>query len=545
MPKYSQKANSGPTAMRSDGYFAVTGTSYASTALSDGSDATYCKVASGAVLPVDMVCTFPSLGTGERVVSVCPWVRSRQPGTKNVRACVAFSGWTPPDWEVPYASEGLAMSLPTVVGTATAYEVAAQNGQPLVPGDNREWKWYQNTFPMVAFYDPHTADANRALWYEAGLNFYALKAATVASPTAPSGTVSTTQYPACSATVSAVVESWQKPSGLPDFMTGLSVEWSVYAGSLTYPSGTAIATWTSRHAIGAYIDGITASTLACSSAPPAPLPNGALTLFARVSRDHPSGVPAWSARAYKQWTQSVPNPATPTLTATANTPGQLVALQVNAPATTGYDSSTGQVEVERLVGGAWRVVRGMDEVPVAIGSTVLVGNDLECEREATNTYRARVSAWHTADAVRRYSAWTQQAVAGPAFSGSGWNLKALEDPSASWLGAPVVGRPEEQGQRSTAVLEPLDRERPIVLSGTPAGLGGSLEVQASGAAEVAALEGLEDYRGLVYLETAFGDGKHVRLTRASWSRSGTREGPRRVASLEYAEVDAGLAESDA
>jgi hypothetical protein len=57
----------------------------------------------------------------------------------------------------------------------------------------------------------------------------------------------------------------------------------------------------------------------------------------------------------------------------------------------------------------------------------LRNDDLEADRGATNTYRARVSMWHTADAVRRYSTWDSETVGGP--TGGTWNLKAVEAPA--------------------------------------------------------------------------------------------------------------------
>lgn len=544
MPKYTKTVLACPFGIRTSASPVVTGAADAPTALNDTSDSTYVKTNS-ATLPLDSQCQQASFVSGERIVSVVPWVRSKQPGSKSVRAVVGFFQHDYPASEY-FFSEGVALSLPTVVGTITDYELAAQNGQLLIPGLGIEWglNTVPTAWPTLSFYDPHTADANRALWYKAGLYVYTLKNATVANPTAPTGTITTTQYPTCTATVSAVVDSWQKPSGLPDFLTGITIEWSVYSGSLTSPSGTALLTWTQKITISNYIDGTTASTLAASTTPPAALPNGALTLFARVSRDHPSGSPSWSAYGYKQFTMSVPNPTTPTLTLSADSANQRVGVTVNAPSTSGYDSSTAEVQVQRqLADGSWREVRGMTDKAHTVGSATLVGYDYEADRGVTNTYRARVSMWHTVDAVRRYSAWDTETVTGP--TAGTWNLKAVDLPASNWLGVPVVEKPSESSQAPAATLEPLDRDRPIVLIGVLGGFAGSLEVWASGTTAVAALKALEAYRGTVYLEDAYGETRWLAITRVEWQRAGTSAAPIRPATIEYVEVGSGLEEHDA
>lgn len=546
MPKYTMPVSSGPNAIRGGGEFTVTGTTYAAIALSDASDATYCKVSSGPVLPVDMLTSWPTVGAGERIVSVVPSVRSKQPGAKTCRAAVTVYGGI----SISFLYEGAALSLPTGVNVATDYELAASAGQQLVPGLAREWgyQFSQSDYsrPGIAFYEPHTASANWATWYKASLAFFTLKPATVASPTTPSGTVTTTQYPQVGAVASAVVESWQEISGGGTFMGGVDAELRIYAGTHTSPPAAPtlpLAAWIERTMVTTYIDGSTPTTKAIVATPPVALPNGAMTVFVRVSRDHPSGRPAWSAWAYKQWTQNVPAPATPTLTVTKSDAAQRMQVQVNAAATAGYDSSSGEVEVQRrLAGGGWRDVRGMNGVAITIGSTVTVGYDLEADRGIANTYRARASMWHTVDGVRRYSAWATVAETGPA-AGT-WNLKAVELPGSSWLDVMVAERPEEASQAPSALLEPLDRERPVVLLGVLGGFSGQLAVFCSGATQIAALKALEAYRGLVYLEDAFGEARWIAITRVSWERGGTAASPWRRATIDYAETDSGLAVYD-
>ena len=543
MPKYTTQVASGPSVMRSGGAFAVVGTTYAYTALSDETDSTYCKVSTGRTRPVDMTMVYPTLAAGERIVSVCPYVRSQQPNQSRLaRVAVALTGWTPPEYNVPYVYEGMALNLLAGVLTPTSYEIAAQNGQFLVPSTGVEWDATSggDSYPTLAFYDGYTDNSYRASFYEAGLYWYALKPATVAAPTTPVTTETTTQFPTCTAVVSSIVESWQKPTDLPDFLTGVTVEWSVYAGSLTAPAGTPVATWTSHHGIGTYGDGVTPTQLACSSTPPTALPNDALTLFARVSRDHPSNVAAWSAYAYRHWTQAVALPTEPTLTATLNDAAQAVAITVNAPSTSGYDINTCQVQVQRQMSlGQWRGVRGMTDLTIAVDTDIDCGDDLESDRDVENTYRARMSMWHTVDGMRRYSGWTSYILTDGPTAGT-WNLKAVDLPAANWLEVPVIEKPSEASQLSSTMLEPLDRERPVVLLGVVGGFAGSLQVVAADATAIAALKALSAYRGIVYLEDAFGEVRWIVVTRVEWQRAGTISAPRRTATIEYVEVDSGL-----
>ena len=73
------------------------------------------------------------------------------------------------------------------------------------------------------------------------------------------------------------------------------------------------------------------------------------------------------------------------------------------------------------------------------------------------------------------------------------------------------------------------------------GISGSYEVTCRDAVAIAALEALADVPGHVYCEDAFGGGSWIAITHVSWTLLGTREHPRRHATLDYAEVESGLA----
>ena len=538
MPVYTSQLSYDARWLRDNASMAPTGGT-AVAVLNDSSDSTYDK-ATSPTKPHDFRVNWPAVVGDVRIVSACPWVRSKQPGTKAVRAvvgCVALDTYA--------FHEGIALTLPTVVSSATDYAVAAQNGQQLMPGTLAEWQYIYGPpqwEPTLSIYDSHTASVNLATWYKAGLTFYAVTMATIANPTAPTGTVTTTSRPTCTATVSSIVESWQVPSGLPTFMCGLTVLYMVYAGTHAAPPTGAnpVAFWTVDDTVDTYIDGTTPTTKAISSACPVDLPNGAMTLFAYVSREHPSGTRFWSSAGVKTWTQNVALPTAASVTCVAGDTEQRMVLGIGAVATTGYDSSTCQLQVERLVDAEYREVRGLTDLAIAVGSTVSV-YDYECDRVVENTYRVRTSMWHTVDAVRRYSAWVTISADGPAYNLTGWNLKTVDDPASNFVNAPVLTAPAVESQTPSGVLEPMDRDRPVVLLGAIGGFSGSLEVSCLTAAQITALEALAAYRGIVYLEDAFGGAKWVAVTKVAWTYRGTLAAPARRAAIEYTEVGSGLA----
>jgi len=520
MPVYTTE----PTSVIQD-YLTPTGTTSEITALTDASDTTYCKQ-NHASLPSVLGYSQQTIGAGERIVSVCPYARVE--GGSSVKLCHVLG--------LPNYVNGAVLSVASSA-TKADYELEAHEGQLLNPSTGGEWS--VDEVDHASAWRDFSGVSTAATLYEHGLYLYAYEAATVANPSAPTGTITTTQQPTCTATVSSIVESWQVPSGEPSFYCDVDIEWSIYAGSLTAPSGTALQTWETRETIDTYGDGVTPTTLACSTTPPAALQNGSYTLFARVSRTHPSGVDAWSAYGYKQFAVSLTLPTAPTVAVAVDNTNQRMGVTVTAPTTTGYTAGTYTVSVEREVEtDVWAPVRGMTDVALTEDAATLIGYDYEADRGVTNTYRACVTAYHTSIGADMTGAWTEDTETGPTVSG--WNLKAVEDAGLNWIGAGVLTEPSESGQRQSAVFSPLYRDLPVVVSGVTGGFGGGFTVLASGTTEVATLEALADYTGLVLLETAFGDARYIRPTSWSWTRSGTAAAPRRTAAVEYVEVDSGL-----
>ena len=388
---------------------------------------------------------------------------------------------------------------------------------------------------VIVFFD--TSADRSAMFYKALGRLYYLPNVSCGTPSAPTGTVTTTQMPACTVPLSLLVESWQLPSGRPRFLTGGDVEFAIYRSADApgaAPPATPGPVWTVKTRFAESTVGT--RTPSISATPDVSLPNGTYVVFARASRDLMSGPRLnWSAWVKSAaWTQNLTLPTAPTLTPAADSANQRMALSVNCPTTTGYDSATGILELQRLVGGVWRDVRGLGSIAIAIDSTVAIGYDYEFERAATNTYRSRVSMVLTADSIRYYSAWAQVTATGPAVTG--WNLKTVEVPASNWIAAGVNPDPAEEPQRSAAVFEPFGRDRPVVVYGTVGGVGGALQIECRSAAEIALADALSEYAGPVLLETAFGDAKYIAVTKCSWTRQGTLAGPRRTLAVTYTEI---------
>ncbi len=378
---------------------------------------------------------------------------------------------------------------------------------------------------------------------ELGLRAYFLLPATVASVVEPGGT--DTQYPHCEAALDVEVEAWQLPPlTSAAYLCGGDVEYRIYAAadvSGSEPPSGVSPVWSgfqrwSESTLGAQTPTV---TMECST----PLENGDYVLFARASRDLKWGSSTiarqyWSDWESVAWTQDIALPASPELDFVADDDEQRVDLAVTGAAATGYDSSTATVEVQRLSGGAWYVVRALKAAPLTLGSPQAIGSDYEAARGVVSSYRARIAMWHAADEVTRYSPWATASVTGPA--AGGWNLKLLDDPGSSWIGAGVATEPAEEDQGQVAVFTPLGRTRPVVAFGALSGAGGTLKVTARGTAEVAAAEALRECHGIVLLEAAFGDAKYVAVTSISWVRQGAAAAPRRVYSIAYAEVGTDL-----
>ena len=508
----------------------VVGATDVPTALADASDSSYAWGPSPGIPDNAYRLTDPS-GTTGRLASLGLYIRASNASASNLAAYL---------WGCTARDQIMAMrdpiTIPPNAGVVTDYEVlACQGADP----DRMVGASLPNELAVDLIGSGY---ANQRFIKVQGRLYY-LPVAAITGISAPSGTITTTQTPALTTALSVTVESWQLPSSLPTFLCGGDVEFQIFR-SADAPGGSPPVGVTPVSDVFARYSATTlgANTPSVSAVPGDPLPNDTYVMYVRAARDLQAGAQQyWSGWTKSStWVQNVPPPATPTLTLSADATNQRVSITANAATTSGYDSAKATLEVQRQVSGGWRPVRLISGLPLTLGSAQLVGYDYESDRAVTNTYRARVVQWHTADAVYRTGAWGTNTVTGPALTGTGWNLKTVELPASNWIGAGVLTAPAQESQGSVGVLQVLDRDLPVTVGGTTGGMADAMDVVASGSTEIAALVALRDYTGIELIESAFGDVKYARLLAVSWARRGTAAAPRLQGQVKFAEVGSGL-----
>jgi hypothetical protein len=507
-------------------------------ALTDDSDATYARSTIKNTM-CKFSCADPGAVTG-RLVSVCPWVRAKKDGTMRCQAFVLGYYGKSDGYDARYVSTGVALKIPHAA-SATDSEVPAHNGLHDFTLLGRRWE-REAKYAGLGLIDT-SSSVNRAIVYEAGLKAYYLEPATLASPSAPSGTVTATQMPDCSVDVSCIVESWQVPTDLPPWLCDGSVEFRIYADAdvpsgSTSPPALAQPAWQmiQRFTEATYGDGSTPTVQTVTTTPEDPLTNGDYWLFTRVSRDLPSGADLyWSAWTHAEFAMNIALPNTPTVSGTADDDEQCVDLSLAVTTTAGYEDDSYLASIERSDDGGltWEKVRGCQEVVVAIGAND-IGADYEAPRGVTVIYRARVSAELTSDATELWSEWDTASVA--TYAVQSWNLKAPEDPTKNWIAAPVRVEPQVERDQEVAVFHPFDRLGAVVLGAPVSGETGTLEVYCHDATDVALFKATVAWEGALYLETPWGEARYIHITRTGWVLGGLAGAPWRTASLEYVEV---------
>ena len=511
--------------------------------LSDASDATYARSAAKNVR-VTFSTTNPVAPTGV-LVSVCPFVRAKRPGSIVAKAVVCTYALG------KIVSRGVFLTIPKSADAAN-FELPAHRGCK-----DLGWIWLYTRPDIDAprFVYPLTADEaaiglidsstteNRATVYRAYLKAYYLLAPTIAAPSAPSGTLTDTQMPDLTAEVGCVVESWQLPTNEAPWLCEGDVEYQIFRaadvpGGATSPPAMVTPVWsgTTRFLEMTYGDGATPSTQDVTMAVDSPLANDSYVLFARASRDTPKGAQQhWSAWASAAFEIDLELPTTPTLSAAADDDAQRVDLSLNVSSTAGYDGDAMTATVQRSDdgGASWTDVRGCVAAPVGVGNNLLPP-DYEAPRGQNVTYRARITDVLTADSSTIASEWDEETV--PSYAATGWNLKVPTDATLNWLAAPVTVNPSASLDQQVTIFRPLGRGSAVAVSSANRGEVGTLEISASGDAAIAKLLRLIDCDAVLYVETAYGEGFYARVTEANWQRAGMRDAPRRPCTLQYSQV---------
>lgn len=516
------------------------------TVLSDADDGTYAR-SNSAGERVVLRCENPSPPTG-RLVSVCPFVRSKKDGYRTAKALVCTY------YNSRIASRGVYLNIPHGAAAAN-HELPAHRGchnlgwAQAVRGpiglDGRPAIHVMTADDAALGLSDSSAASGRAYVYRAYLKLYYLLAAEIDVPDAPTGTLTDTQMPTCTVGIETVVETWQVPTDEEPWLCEGDVEFRIYAaadipGGATEPPSSWIATplWSdfARYIDMTYTDGTTPTAQDVSIKPDVRLENGDYILFTRVSRDVPEGSQLyWSDWSQNPFTIDVDLPTTPTLAVTTDDAEQRVDIALHVDATALYNGDAITATVQRSADGGvtWETVRGCADVAVELGDNALA-SDYEAARGVALTYRAQIVDVLTSDSTELSSDWGSDTCTGPAIVG--WNVKVPNNEELNWLAAPIKQNPQAEREQLVTIFRPLGRGSAVSVSGASAGELGTLEITARDAGEVADLVALIECDSVLYIETAFGEGFYARVVKPAWTRSGTVTAPRRPASLEYVEV---------
>ena len=259
---------------------AVTGAGgNAVTAMSDQSDATYVRRKANKAPMARFVLTAPSVPAGNDIATIVPGARLKQPTSRPPKlVTLAMS--------VPGSGKPQNKIAPTVTGPVVragsgtnAYNFTTPAGAGKTAGPTGPWSGLLSVL-AVRVNDGHTeADANRATIYDLWADVYYCARPTAALAVAPTSPVTTTSYPEITATLSALVESWQDNSGAParsEVAWELKVFSSAQYGAGGFDPETSPCVWSSQGLTAPldYIDGFTTSSEAVTETPPDGLPNG-------------------------------------------------------------------------------------------------------------------------------------------------------------------------------------------------------------------------------------------------------------------------------
>lgn len=516
---------------------AVTGAGgVAATAVSDESDATYIRRKADKAPLARFLLAAPTIPAGSDIATIVPGARLKQPTSrapKLVTLAMSVPGSGKPRNKIAPTVNG-----PVVrAGSGTSpYTYSTPAGAGATAGPAGPWAGLLSVL-AVRVNDGHkAADANRATIYEVFADVYYCARPSASLAISPASPVTTTSYPELTATLTALVESWQDGSGAAA-RSEVEYELRVFSAAQYAIGGfdpaTSPCTWETQGLTAPldYADGVTPSSEAASDVPDDPFVNGAYRAYARGRRCLAAA--AFGAWASLDFAVNVPPPNPPTVSAVRGDAEQRVTVTVTPVATAGASSPLVSIERSADGGATWTRVRGGLRAAGAFGSPLTV-QDYEAERGRALAYRASVEA--TVSDQQLVSSWTMAAVSG-VLPAAGWNLKVPLDPSQNLLGANVIADPEWTQVEDAVTFRPVGRRHPVVVSMSLGGADGSLAVVTGTDEEWEAVQALREYQGTLYLESPFGWGRYVRILSRSWSERGAAGAPSRRVEFGFLEVE--------
>lgn len=443
-------------------------------AMADDLDATYAQTAGGAFIYLDMTTvTIPALAI---IKSVTPRVRAGHPVVNNsgVRFSVNLGSNTSPANQPMAATAGVIYSF-------TGASLSTR------PGGGA---WTQADIDAVRLMVDTMYVSYTGNWYEGYLDV-AYNQAPVATPTAPSGAVTTTSQP-------TVTWTYSDPEADAQERYRVKVFTAAQYGAGGFDPETSTPTWDSGEVFSA-----------ATSAQTGPLANSTtFRAYVKVADAGSSG--RYGAWSFVGFNIAVTAPPQPTLIATVDN----TLARVSLAATHGSFGSAQTFVIERSVDGGttWTTVRGANGIPPSGGSSVTI-YDYEITRGVSTQYR--VSTRATVGGFLLSSPYSTTQTVTPAQTG--WWLK---DPLSPGLNhQPEVIPPFDFKRKNPSrTYDPLGRTTSVVVSDGVKGIAGTLNVRSQTKARYDKLEAILATGRTLFLEDVLGRTWYVDVSDDfSWS----------------------------
>lgn len=493
-------------------------------ALSDASDVTH--VRSNGAQARSFVAGLGTIAVpaNNDIAGLAAGIRSKR-GASGYQEAYLFNEAESPIW---YHTGTHAVWNGSAIGETTL--TAAQCDQQWYdPTSNDRVPWTQAVLEAIQlevndpYGDGYIYDAWVDLWYYARLTSAAAVAGGTPVTASSKPTFNLTQTAAVAVDADQVAASWNQ--ALYEVKVFNAAQYN--AGG--FDPSTSTPFWS---AIGSASIALGATAASPSVTAGVALPNDSYRVYVRSTWNFPSAAAgAWS---YAAFVVNVTSTDAPTTTAVIDNANGRVTCNVTPIAKAGHASPLIQLQRSSDGGATWTDVYGASALSATFGSASTIYDYLAARATALR-YRAAVTT--TCSGQQLTSAWTTVVVVGT-LAGDTWNFKVPKHPALDVIDTIVLKDPDYSREEDATVLRPKGRTYPVVVSVNLGGADGSLQVRASSADEWAGIQALMDYRAPVYLESAYGWAKWIRITSRSWKELGPVGAVWRVATLGYVEVAA-------
>lgn len=526
MPTYTLRPSSFVTGGGSNAWGGVTSNAQMASYLGDNSDTTFATRGTTVIGTTRSYfgLTAPSIPSTEFICRASHFIRwkgggaDQSPATENLGVLTYRASDTAPTTANTFSPDGRT----TITTTDVGYNIVS-------------WSNTDAATLRSHLYDYRSAYGMLTLTvYDIGSTLYTL---TKATATVSNQTVTTAAKPTIPVTMT-VTQGWEASEPEVSNLKRVVTEIRIESGGTTVGTGTLVGY--------GYTDQYNATTGTVNVVSQQAIANGTYKVYARSSRFREGQTVDAAIAATDQGTWSTgatltmnnPLPTAPTTTATVVQSFDYVQISATPVATASFTAPIVDIERTDDGGTTWTAIRGGTGIAGTFGSATIV-RDYEMPRGVAVQYRARVTATYTGGFTMT-STWTTPAAVTVTINAD-WNLKVVTVANGvlNMYDAQVIDKPSEELTENLGVFRPLDRRTPIVVAGTLGGWDGDLQIITSTAAEWDKLKALLEAQTVIYLESAFGWSKYIRITSgARMTTSGTIGMPVRRVTVNYVEVQA-------